>query len=69
MKVTEKMTKVYNDIVFGGLAWSANETKISFIGETPEISVFKNPFEEAKNKEKSKDKEAENPKKTQDDHW
>ena len=49
MKVTEKMTKVYNDIVFGGLAWSANETKISFIGETPEISVFKNPFEEAKN--------------------
>ena len=33
LKVTDKMTKVYNDTVFGGIAWAADESKIAFIGD------------------------------------
>ena len=45
LKVTDKMTKVYNDSVFGGISWSHDESKICFIGEVPEPAAFKNPWE------------------------
>jgi len=45
LKITTKISKVYNDVVFGGISWSSDEQKIVFIGEVPEIAEFKNPFE------------------------
>lgn len=42
------MTKVYNDVVFGGIAWSEDETKICFVGEKPEPASYKNPWEPKK---------------------
>lgn len=48
LKATEKITKVYNDTVFGGFSWSNDENKITFIGEVPEIAAYKNPFEDNK---------------------
>jgi acylaminoacyl-peptidase len=54
LKATDKLTKVYNDSVFGGFAWSPDETKIAFVGEVPEVATFKNPFEETKKEEESK---------------
>ena len=45
LKVTEKLAKVFNDVVFGGISWSRDESKITFVGEAPEIAAFKNPFE------------------------
>lgn len=37
LNVTEKLTKVYNDVVFGGIQWSRDSKKIVFIGEAPEV--------------------------------
>jgi len=31
--------------VFGGIAWSADKCRITFVGETPEVGSFKNPFD------------------------
>ena len=42
LKVTDKMPKIYNDSVFGGISWSEDESKICFIGEKPEPASYKN---------------------------
>jgi hypothetical protein len=41
---------VYNDAVFGPVAWSCDETKIVFIGERPEPASYKNYWEDAQPK-------------------
>jgi hypothetical protein len=52
--------------VFGGIAWSADESKIAFVGEVPEITAYKNPFEETKKEEKKEEKkDDEKP----EEHW
>jgi len=66
------MTKIYNDTVFGGAAWSADESKVTFIAEVPDIASFKNPFEPepkpAKDAEETKtEHKAEEEKK--EEHW
>ena len=58
LKVTDKMSKVYNDVVFGGIAWSQDESKICFIGEQPEPASYKN-FWDAKKPEEDDKKSAE----------
>ena len=45
-KVSDKVTKLYNDSVFGSVAWSRDEKKIVFIGERPEPATFKNYWED-----------------------
>jgi len=30
---TDKISKIYNDVVFGGISWAHDESKICFIGE------------------------------------
>jgi hypothetical protein len=62
LKATDKLIKVYNDTVFGSISWSSDETKITFIGEVPEVANYKNPFEEMKKEEESK---ADKP----EEHW
>lgn len=42
---TDKISKIYNDVVFGGIYWSQDENKICFIGEQPDISKFNNPWD------------------------
>lgn len=73
LKVTDKMTKVYNDTVFGGFAWSADEKKIAFIAEVPEIASYKNPFEETKKpdpeKEESKDGSESKKEEAKEEYW
>ena len=51
LKVTDKMAKVYNDTVFGGICWSQDESKICFVGEVPEPAAYKNHWEPAKKEE------------------
>ena len=57
LKVTEKLTKVYNDSVFGGICWSQDESKICFVGETPEPAAYKNPWETKKEDKKDEEEE------------
>ena len=58
LKVNDKLTKVYNDTVFGGISWSRDSKKIVFIGEVPETEKYKAYFrdpEEPKKEEEKKD--------------
>jgi len=64
LKITTRIAKVYNDVVFGGISWSCDEQKIVFIGEVPEIAEFKNPFDALTALKESKE---ENESKIQ--HW
>jgi len=76
LKVTDKMAKIYNDVVFGGIAWSADESKICFVGEKPEVANYKNywdakkptPEEEEKKEATDSDKKKEEEKKDEE-HW
>ena len=64
LKVNDKLTKVYNDTVFGGISWSRDSKKIVFIGEVPETEKYKAYFrdpEESKKEEEKKD--------GPDEHW
>lgn len=45
LKVTDKMSKVMNDVVFGGIKWSVDGRKIVFVGEVAEIASYKNPWD------------------------
>ena len=54
LKVTDKLTKIYNDAIFGGISWSQDESKICFIGEVPEPAVYKNHWEAKKSEEEEK---------------
>ena len=49
------MSKIYNDVVFGGISWSDDESKLCFIGEIPEPAAFKNPWENKKAEEEKKE--------------
>ena len=62
VKVTEKMAKVYNDAVFGGISWSQDESKICFIGEVPEPAAYKNPWDAKKPEEDKKTSDEESKK-------
>jgi hypothetical protein len=44
-KLTSECSKIYNDTIFGGVSWAKNNSKIAFIGESPAISVYKNPWD------------------------
>ena len=57
MKVTEKLSKVYNDSVFGGISWSKDSNKIVFVGEKAEITNYKNCFSD-QDQEKEADKKS-----------
>jgi hypothetical protein len=48
------MAKVYNDVVFGGISWSQDESKICFVGEKPEPASYKNLWESKKPEEDEK---------------
>ena len=48
------MAKIYNDVVFGGISWSQDESKICFIGEVPEPTAYQNPWEPKKHEEEKK---------------
>jgi len=71
-KVTDKVAKIYNDPVFGGIKWNRDETKICFVGEVPDPAAFKNPFETDKKKseeeKKEENKESEN-EKEKEEKW
>ncbi len=45
-KVSDKVIKVYNDAIFGSVAWSRDEAKVAFIGERPEPAAYKNYWED-----------------------
>jgi hypothetical protein len=55
-KVSDKVTKIYNDAVFGPASWSRDETKIVFIGEKPEPASYKNYWEDEQPKKEEEDK-------------
>ena len=65
LKVTDKLAKVYNDVVFGGIEWSQDESKICFIGEKPQRTEYKNPWEEKLKAAKTKNCEED---KKEDEH-
>lgn len=69
LKVSEKLSLVYNDTVFGGIQWSHDGNKIVFVGEVPEIAkydtFFKDPEEPKPEKEEKKDGDE----KKKDEHW
>ena len=65
MKVDAKVTKIYNDSVFGGIAWSRDGKKIVLIGETPAVAKFEPFFKDPE--EEKKDGDA--PKHFQDDKF
>ena len=44
-------------MVFGGIAWAHDESKICFIGEIPEPAAYKNPWENKKPEEEKKEEE------------
>ena len=77
LKVNEKMAKVYNDVVFGGIAWSADESKICFVGEKPEPASYKSywdakkptPEEEEKKEVASDADKKKEEEKKQEEHW
>jgi hypothetical protein len=50
---------MYNDTIFGGLSWSKDNLKVTFVGETPAVSSFKNPW----------DKKVEKSDINENDHW
>ena len=52
---------MYNDSIFGGVAWSRDESKILFIGEKPEPATYKNYWEDAKKKEEGQEEEKKKP--------
>lgn len=50
--MTDKLTKVYNDSIFGIISWSKDNSKIIFIGEKPEPASYKNYWEDEKEEPK-----------------
>ena len=44
MKVSDKLSKVYNDDKFGGISWSRDCKKIVFIGEVPPPAKYNSFF-------------------------
>lgn len=68
-KVSDKVTKIYNDAVFGSVAWSKDETRVAFVGEKAEPAAYKNYWEDEAPPKKEEDgkedkKEAEEKKAT-----
>lgn len=61
------MSRVYNDTLFGGISWSADETQIAFIGEVPEVTNFKNPFDGPSVSQPATEEESKTAK--PDEHW
>lgn len=55
-KVSDKVTKIYNDAVFGSASWSRDQTKIVFVGEKPDPAAFKMHWEDEQKKPESSDK-------------
>ena len=52
------MSKIYNDVVFGGVSWSSDESRICFIGEKPEPASYKSPWELKKKESEEEEKKA-----------
>jgi hypothetical protein len=46
LKVNEKLSKIYNDSVFGGISWDKDGNKVVFVGEKPDIAAFKPYFKD-----------------------
>lgn len=53
------MTKIYSDVVFGGIAWSSDESKICFVAEKPEPASYKNFWDAKKPAEEEEEKKEE----------
>lgn len=55
LKVNDKLAKIYNDSVFGGISWSRDGKRIVFVGEVPPVEkytqFFKDEVEEEKKEE------------------
>lgn len=67
MKVTDKMTMVYNDATFGGIKWSPDGTKITFVAEIPEIASYKPFFKDPEEKKEDKKEDKKDDDKQDDD--
>ena len=59
-KISGECARVYNDTIFGGVNWSRDNQKVTFIGESPPITSFKNPWDQTKKIDEKKDG---------DEHW
>jgi hypothetical protein len=69
LKVTDKLTKVYNDTVFGGISWSRDHKKIVFVGEVPEIANYKPFFKDPEEPKKEEEKKEKDDKAAPEEHW
>ena len=45
-KVTDKISKIYNDAIFGAASWSKDENKIVFIAEKADPASYKSYWED-----------------------
>lgn len=55
-------------MVFGGIQWNKDETKVVFVAEVAEIAAYKNPWDQEKPKEEvEKDEKKDEEKK--EEHW
>ena len=61
LKVNDKLTKVYNDTVFGGIAWSRDNKKVVFIGEQLPIEKYEPFFKDEKEEEKKEEAKGDKP--------
>jgi hypothetical protein len=52
--------------VFGSISWSRDFSKVTFVGEVPAISTFKNPWDLPAAK---KEEETKNATEKKDEHW
>ena len=64
-KISDKISQVYNDAVFGSVSWSHDEKKVIFIGEKAD-PTFKSYWEEPKKEEKKEEEKKEEDKKEEE---
>ena len=73
LKISEKVSKLFSDTVFGGISWSKDESKVCFIGEIPDPKEYKSPWENKKSEEEKKkeeEKKGEDKKEEEkEEHW
>ena len=64
--MTDRLTKIYNDHVFGPASWSRDESKIIFIAEKAAPAAYKNHWEDEPPKKKEEEKKEEENKSEED---
>jgi len=69
-KISDKCTKVYNEVIFGGMSWARDESKVVFIGEKSEPASYKNYWEDSQPpKEEKPEEEKKKADDQKDEHW